>query len=363
VSGNAGTVTTINGRVAAGSNVTLTGAGTAASPYVVSAEGGADETTATIITKLDGSGGKIGDSVIPDALSGVGVPDFNMAVGGAVGGFGNGTYADGGLSSGKASYYTGSHAIFWVPTGAGYWIFSPAGGGAVAMTSTSDVATPNLATGWVRSGTSVVVSGFEITSSTQPAAFLGQLYLDTSAGVWYRWTGAAWDEDAGEVTLTGSQTLSAKTLTDPIISGVRESVTNLGNSGGSKSLSITAATSQQMTMTAACDVTMPTITAGRSFLLHVIAGSDPAWIPTFNSTPSVNWGGAVPAMNTTPGARNIYSFHVSPDGTGWNGALSGSAGGLYAFEIDEDGHLILTYADGTPPDFTIDGDGHLIYTF
>jgi hypothetical protein len=43
--------------------------------------------------------------------------------------------------------------------------------------------------------------------------------------------------------------------------------------------------------------------------------------------------------------------------------LPADSTGLYAFEIDEDGHLILTYADGTPPDFTIDGDGHLIYTF
>jgi len=40
VTGNAGTVTTINGRIAAGANVTITGAGTAASPYSIAATGG-----------------------------------------------------------------------------------------------------------------------------------------------------------------------------------------------------------------------------------------------------------------------------------------------------------------------------------
>lgn len=39
VSGNAGTVTTINGRIAAGNNVTFTGSGTSASPYTVNATG------------------------------------------------------------------------------------------------------------------------------------------------------------------------------------------------------------------------------------------------------------------------------------------------------------------------------------
>jgi hypothetical protein len=38
--GNAATVTTINGRIAEGTNVTLTGTGTAADPYVISAAGG-----------------------------------------------------------------------------------------------------------------------------------------------------------------------------------------------------------------------------------------------------------------------------------------------------------------------------------
>lgn len=38
--------------------------------------------------------------------------------------------------------------------------------------------------------------------------------------------------------------------------------------------------------------------------------------------------------------------------------------GLFYFNVDEDGHLILTYTGDDPPDFSIDEDtGHLIWTF
>lgn len=40
ITGNAGTVTTISGRITAGANVTITGSGTAASPYSIAASGG-----------------------------------------------------------------------------------------------------------------------------------------------------------------------------------------------------------------------------------------------------------------------------------------------------------------------------------
>ena len=44
ITGNAGTVTTINARIAAGANITLTGAGTAASPYSIAATVGSSLT-------------------------------------------------------------------------------------------------------------------------------------------------------------------------------------------------------------------------------------------------------------------------------------------------------------------------------
>ncbi len=47
-----------------------------------------------------------------------------------------------------------------------------------------------------------------------------------------------------------------------------------------------------------------------------------------------------------------------PTGT----AVAVETQGMYYFNVDEDGHLILTYTGNDPPDFEIDEDGHLILT-
>ena len=45
-------------------------------------------------------------------------------------------------------------------------------------------------------------------------------------------------------------------------------------------------------------------------------------------------------------------------------ALAGRHGsGVYGFSINEDGHLICTYEEETPPPLHIDPNGHLIYTY
>lgn len=36
--------------------------------------------------------------------------------------------------------------------------------------------------------------------------------------------------------------------------------------------------------------------------------------------------------------------------------------GMFAFEIDENGHLICTYDGSSPPPLSIDENGHLIWT-
>lgn len=50
ISGNSATVTTINGRISAGTNVTITGSGTSGSPYVINSSGGGGGTTWGSIT-------------------------------------------------------------------------------------------------------------------------------------------------------------------------------------------------------------------------------------------------------------------------------------------------------------------------
>ncbi len=66
ITGNAGTVTTINGRIAAGTNVTLSGTGTAASPYVISASGGGGSITVSQATVDFGAFGYMAMASIAD---------------------------------------------------------------------------------------------------------------------------------------------------------------------------------------------------------------------------------------------------------------------------------------------------------
>lgn len=47
---------------------------------------------------------------------------------------------------------------------------------------------------------------------------------------------------------------------------------------------------------------------------------------------------------------------------GVNG-IAVAADGIFAFNVNEKGHLILSYADGNPPDFSINEKGHLIYNY
>jgi hypothetical protein len=64
-SGEAATVATINGRISAGTNVTLSGLGTAASPYVIDSSGGSGDVvgpssaTDNALVRFDGTTGKL----------------------------------------------------------------------------------------------------------------------------------------------------------------------------------------------------------------------------------------------------------------------------------------------------------------
>ena len=54
-------------------------------------------------------------------------------------------------------------------------------------------------------------------------------------------------------------------------------------------------------------------------------------------------------------------FEIPKGEPGRNGAVV-SANGLYAFQVNSNGHLILTYTGDTPPNFTINEAGHLTLT-
>lgn len=119
---------------------------------------------------------------------------------------------------------------------------------------------------------------------------------------------------AGTATFTGTTT-----ATNPTITNYTESVVSIGNSGTTQTLSLTSGTVQTITMTGNCTFTMPTATAGKSFILIAVQDATGSRTATFTS---VKWvGGTAPTMTTTASTgRDIFAF-VS-DGTNWYGTVA-----------------------------------------
>jgi hypothetical protein len=106
-----------------------------------------------------------------------------------------------------------------------------------------------------------------------------------------------------------------------IFDSYTESVVSNGNSGTSKTLSLTSGTVHTCTLTGNCTFTMPTATAGKSFSLFLNSGSG-NYTATFTG---VRWAdSAIPTATITASKVDIYSF-IS-DGTYWYGSFSQNYG-------------------------------------
>jgi hypothetical protein len=123
--------------------------------------------------------------------------------------------------------------------------------------------------------------------------------------------------DADVASLTGTETLSGKTLTNPTITNYTESVVAIGSSSTAKTIDLTSGTVQTVTMTGNCTFTMPTATAGKSFTLIVATGAG-SFTGTFTG---VKWaGGVAPTLTTTASKVDVLTFIA--DGTSWYGSIS-----------------------------------------
>jgi hypothetical protein len=116
---------------------------------------------------------------------------------------------------------------------------------------------------------------------------------------------------SGDVNIDGNLTFDSYT----------ESVVANGNSGTSKTLSLTNGTVHTCTLTGDCTFTMPTATAGKSFSMFLNSGSG-NYTASFSG---VRWAdSAIPTATITASKVDIYSF-IS-DGTYWYGSFSQNYG-------------------------------------
>ena len=123
------------------------------------------------------------------------------------------------------------------------------------------------------------------------------------------------------VSPTGSETLTNKTLTNPSVNNYTEGVVAIGTVTTASTLSLTNGTIQTATLTAstACTFTMPTATAGKSFILLLKqAASTGNGTATFTG---VKFGTAgAPTITAAAGKMDILTFVA--DGTNWYGSIA-----------------------------------------
>jgi hypothetical protein len=116
-------------------------------------------------------------------------------------------------------------------------------------------------------------------------------------------------------------TATSSTLTNPTVNNYTEGVVSIGTVTSASTLSLTNGTVQTATLTAstACTFTMPTATAGKSFVLLLKqAASTGNGTATFTG---VKFGTAgAPTITATAGKMDILTFVA--DGTNWYGSVA-----------------------------------------
>lgn len=120
----------------------------------------------------------------------------------------------------------------------------------------------------------------------------------------------------GNMVLATTPTIATPVLTNPTVTDYVESVVAIGNSSTTQTLSLTNGTVQTVTMTGNCTFTMPTATAGKSFILICTQDGTGSRTATFTGVKFP--GGTAPTLTTTATTGiDIISFVAN--GTSWFG--------------------------------------------
>lgn len=124
----------------------------------------------------------------------------------------------------------------------------------------------------------------------------------------------------GDVTLTGTQTLTNKTVeAGTFTNGYTEEVAT-ANTGTSYTIDLANGSVQILTLTGNCTFTFPTATAGKSFIL--ILKQDGTGSRTATWPAAVKWpSSTAPTITSTASKADKYVF--TADGTNWIGSNAG----------------------------------------
>lgn len=155
------------------------------------------------------------------------------------------------------------------------------------------------------------VSGAQIVADpTVAAALAGAGAVTSVVGATGAVTGAQIVADT-----TVAAALAAKA---PLV----ESVNTVATSGAAQTIPDPSTTSlNRITLTAACTLTFPTATAGKSFTLVLV--QDATGSRTVTWPASAKWaGGTAPTLTTTAAAVDYLTF-VCVDGSTWAGFVAG----------------------------------------
>ena len=123
----------------------------------------------------------------------------------------------------------------------------------------------------------------------------------------------------GDVTLTGTETLTNKTIeAGTFTNGYTEEV-NTANTSTAYTISLANGSFQILTLTGNATITMPTATAGKSFILLLKQDGTGSRTITWST---VKWpAGTAPTITSTASKQDIFSFFA--DGTNWYGTTVG----------------------------------------
>lgn len=120
------------------------------------------------------------------------------------------------------------------------------------------------------------------------------------------------------VSTSATQTLTNKTLTNPTVTNYVETVFT-ANSSTAITLALTNGTVQIITLTGNATITMPTATAGKSFIIMLKQDATGGRSVTWSTVKYA--GGTAPTITATASRMDILSFFA--DGTNWYGTVIG----------------------------------------